>query len=207
MSKKNRIKKEISFFLLLLLFLVLGLSGIYKGLFSTRIEIDPTGQETIVHIYKKPVIPIFKESDIVVPKVYQAIMTRETGRSRSIFHFFSYRVELKAPNGQIVPITSYSLLGYFSNKKLTNQINDSIQNKIPFTIKFIDISPYLLGLFVLEIIAIFLFVEYNTRKETKKRYEERKRRRMLKKNPEGIQQTPDPKPEKYNNINDSIIKK
>ena len=139
MSKNQRIKQQITLLLILLILFMGGFFLFYDGLFLTRIEIDPTGQETIVHIHKKPLIPIFKDVDIEVPKVYQAIMTRDI--NKFILSAFSYRVELKAPNGKIVPITSYSLLRYFSNRKLEKQINESIQNKISFTTEFRDISP------------------------------------------------------------------
>ena len=207
MAKNKKIKKRIKFLLITSMTLILGCFGIYEGLLLTRIEIDPTGSETIARIHKKPLIPIFKDTDIEVPKVYQAIMTRKTRHDSSFFSFFNYRVELKAPNWKIVPITTYSVLGYFSNRKLTNQINESIQNKIPFTTQFRDLPFFFAGLFLVLIAGIFIYVEVNEIKRERIKREERKnKRKKLKESPECIQQPAEPKPEKYKDINDSIIK-
>ena len=209
MSKSKRIKDQIISLFLLILFVVWGLSFIDDGIFVTTIEIDHTGTETIAHIHKKTMFSPFKKTDIVVPKVYQVRMKRNA--PESLFTALSYRVELKASNWKIVPVTTNSILRYFSNRKLTNQINESIQNKVPFRTEFREVTSIFLGAFIIMMCYLFVVIYICDKKEAKLRMQERRTRRRMKmkmaeENPEYIQQSAEPKPEKYKNINDSIIK-
>ncbi len=211
MSKSNRIKKQILNLFILLMFVLAGLFSVAKGSFSTTIEIDPTGTEISAYVQKKAMFSPLKEPDIVIPKVYQAIMKRKNRYRKSILALFSYRVELKSSNGQFVPITDYSVLRYFFNRKLTNQINDSIQNRIPFTKTFREFHFAFFGVFVIVLCILFIWVDIDYKKQLKQRLQKSRERRKIKmkktkENPEYIQQSTEPEPEKYKNINDSIIK-
>ncbi len=211
MSKPNRIKKQILYLFTLLMLVSAGLLYIDNGAFSTTVEIDSTGTEIIAHVHKKTMFSPLKESDIVVPNVYQAVMKRKNRYRKSILALFSYRVELKSSNGKIVPVTDYSVLRYFFNRKLTNQINDSIQNRIPFTKTFREFHFAFFGVFVIVLCILFIWVDIDYKKQLKQRLQKSRERRKIKmkktkENPEYIQQSTEPEPEKYKNINDSIIK-
>ena len=169
MSKKHRIEKRLEYIIFILILLAAGCFSIAKGLFSTTIEIDPTEPEISVHIQKKPIFSRLTKSDTVVYNVYQAVMTRERSHSESTLSLFSYRVELKIHNEKNLPITEYSFLKYFYNRKLKNQINDSIQNRTPFKTTFREYPSLALGIFIIILSFLFILAKISYNKDVKKR--------------------------------------
>ncbi len=184
-----------------ILLLIVGSFFVIKGFVPQTIRIVPTETEVTAYIHKKSFLPPFKDIDIVVPNVKQAIISKGKDSENKVY----CRVELENSDGRKVVVTGKH--GYKFKQKLQKQINDSIQSKIPFTVDFIEKDFLFFGVFfiVIGISKILLYVREI------KRLMNMKIAKETFKIPINItsynqQQTNDSLQEKYKNINDSIVK-
>ena len=175
-------------------FILLGLYLLLMGLFPINIEINSSYNKTEVKIHKKSAVPPFKDIDIVIPNVKQAVI----GSSRSSKGGTTYRVEFETFDGKKIPITSYYSSGYVPKEKLQKSINKAIQDRTEY--KHVIRQTFLLifGLIFTLIPSLMLFGFIS---QTKKPMETSAQHYQTRDNVSS--HTED---EKYNDINDSIIK-
>ena len=198
-------KDLISDILLLLLICFVGIFIFCRGALPRTIEIDPTGVEVTATLYVRSFFPPFNKEETFIPNIKQAVITKMTNRKS----LPTYKVELESYNGYKYSITT-DFFGYILKRRLQNQINASIQSKTPFKKVFVDIYLSICGIIII-LFAIFSILlniigirRYKKWKRRRKKYKEKKDFEISLK---GNQQQPlEPEQEKYNNINDSIIK-
>ena len=184
-----------------ILLLIVGSFFVFKGFVPQTIRISPTETEVTAYIHKKSFLPPFKDIDIVVPNVKQAIISRGKDSEKKVY----CRVELENYDGRKFVVTDKQ--GYKFKQKLQKQINDSIQSKIPFTVDFIEKDFLFFGILFI-VIGVSKILLYFRKI---KRLMNMKRAKETFKIPTNItsnnqQQSNDSLQEKYKNINDSIIK-
>ena len=136
----------ISFFVLLGLYLLL------LGLFPINMEIIPLVNRTEVQIHKKSLLLPFKDVNIVIPNVKQAVI----GSSRSSKGGTTYRVELESFDGTIIPVTNSYTSGYKSKQQLLIKVNESIKERVPLEYILTQYTNIVVG-FVFIAVAIFVF--------------------------------------------------
>ena len=175
-------------------FILLGLYLLLTGMFPINIEINPSPDKTEVKIHKKSAVPPFKNIDIVIPNVKQAVI----GSSRSSKGGTTYRVEFETFDGQRIPVTSYYSSGYVPKEMLQKTINKVIQDRTEY--KHVVRQTFLLifGFIFTLIPSVMLFVFIiQTKKPTEASAQHYQTRDTFSSQRED---------EKYNDINDSIIK-
>ena len=175
-------------------FVLLGLYLLLTGLFPINIEINPSYDKTEVKIHKKSAVPPFKNIDIVIPNVKQAVI----GSSRSSKGGTTYRVEFETFDGKRIPVTSYYSSGYVPKEILQKTINKVIQDRTEY--KHVVRQTFLLifGFIFTLIPSVMLFVFIiQTKKPTEASAQHYQTRDTFSSQRED---------EKYNDINDSIIK-
>jgi len=175
-------------------FILLGLYLLLTGMFPINIEINPSPDKTEVKIHKKSAVPPFKNIDIVIPNVKQAVI----GSSRSSKGGTTYRVEFETFDGKRIPVTSYYSSGYVPKEMLQKTINKVIQDRTEY--KHVVRQTFLLifGFIFTLIPSVMLFVFIiQTKKPTEASAQHYQTRDTFSSQRED---------EKYNDINDSIIK-
>ena len=175
-------------------FILLGLYLLLTGMFPINIEINPSPDKTEVKIHKKSAVPPFKNIDIVIPNVKQAVI----GSSRSSKGGTTYRVEFETFDGKRIPVTSYYSSGYVPKEILQKTINKVIQDRTEY--KHVVRQTFLLifGFIFTLIPSVMLFVFIiQTKKPTEASAQHYQTRDTFSSQRED---------EKYNDINDSIIK-
>ena len=175
-------------------FILLGLYLLLTGIFPINIEINPSPDKTEVKIHKKSAVPPFKNIDIVIPNVKQAVI----GSSRSSKGGTTYRVEFETFDGKRIPVTSYYSSGYVPKEILQKTINKVIQDRTEY--KHVVRQTFLLifGFIFTLIPSVMLFVFIiQTKKPTEASAQHYQTRDTFSSQRED---------EKYNDINDSIIK-
>ena len=96
---------------------LLGLYFCFIGSFPIEIKIFPMGKEMQAQIHKKSKVPPFKDIDITVYNLNQAILTSIRGYIRGDIP--EYRTELEDSRGYRFSITSYyDGFTKYENKKL-----------------------------------------------------------------------------------------
>lgn len=183
-------------------FILIGLYFLLLGIFPINMEITPFSDRTEVQIHKRSAIPPFKNIDIVIPNVKQAVI----GSSRSSKGGTTYRVELESYDGKKTPVTSYYSSGYTSKEALQKAINNAINNKTEYN-RIIRQFGFLVFGFIFTVIPSIMLMGFitaskNTPKEnTQVEYQ---------KETQNYQATDSvsthAEKDKYKNINDSIIK-
>ena len=192
-----RVKQQPKF--LIISFFLIGMYLCIIGTFSIKVEIIPTGTEIQAQIHKKSNIPPFKNIDIIIPNLKQALVTTtKDSKGRT-----EYRTELEDYQGHRYPVTSYYGSAYYANATLQKQINSSIKNKITFTNsisqkKFMGMGTILL--FVSLVWSMANKKATNTTQQQSRPHPYQVPEKM----PEEFQT--ESEEEKYKNINDSIIK-
>ena len=186
----------ISFFVLLGLYLFL------LGIFPINMEIIPLADRTEVQIHKKSLLIPFKDVNIVIPNVKQAVI----GSSRSSKGGTTYRVELESFDGTRTPITSYYSSGYTPKETLQKNINKAIQDRTEY--KHVIRQTFLLIFgFIFTFIPSLMLIGFIS--QTKKTTEPSEQK-QTQEGPQRYQTTytssTNTEEDKYKNINDSIIK-
>ena len=203
--KNNRVKDVLLDVLLLLMFLFMGILIFLEGAIPRTIEIDPTGEEVTAKLYKRSVFSPFNKEESLISNVKQAVITKMSIRKS----FSTCKVELESYSGYKSSITT-NFFGCFFKRRLQNQINASIQNKIPLKKSFIDIYLSLCGIIIilLTILSIILYIKgTKLYKEWKIRREKYKDINDFEISLKGNQQQSiEPEQGKYKDINDSIIR-
>ena len=183
-------------------FILIGLYLLMVGIFPINLKVTPLDNRTEIQIHKKSAIPPFKDIDIVIPNVKQAVI----GSSRSSKGGTTYRVELESYDGKRIPITSYYSSGYSSKEMLQQSINKAINNRSVYERVIRQFGLLIFGFIFTVIPSImligFIFSPKNTAKQ-----------KIQSQHQKGMQhyQTTDTtstntEEDKYKNINNSIIK-
>ncbi len=128
---------------------IVGIAFFVEGLPTKTITIDPTGPGINAHLYRRSTWPPFRKYDDFIPNIKEAVVTKDRGRSLTY-----YSVQLETLNNKKISVTEGSLVLVFQ-KKLKDQINNSIQNKTPFTKTFRETTNLLSGLFFI-VVGLFL---------------------------------------------------
>jgi hypothetical protein len=143
-------------------FFFVGLYLFFSGLFPIKIEISHYfSDESIAKIHKKSTLPPFKDIEITVRNLKQAIIgthidTRHTKRGRS-YQVYTYRVELESSDGTIVPVTNMYDGNYASKQQLSFKINESIKEKTPFEYTISQSVQSVVGVCLIVVALIFFF--------------------------------------------------
>ena len=191
----------------LLVFLFIGFYFILIGTFPIEVEINHSDNVSVAKIHRKSMIPPFKEINITVSNLRQAIITTsKDSKGRT-----NYRVELEDFGGRRFPIIPYRSSGYYDKQILQAQINKCIITKTPFKQiiqqKFMTILGCSFFFVSLIIILLSLKQVINQKEIPNSNQQQRKSKQQFYKMPNTPGQ---PKPvneeEKYKDINNSIIK-
>ncbi len=181
------------------LFIVIGIFFMTLGMSPTYFEINSSAQ---AHIHRKSMIPPFKDIDIFIPDVKQAII----GQTRTSKGGTTYRVELEDYRGKRTPITLYYSSGYNSKELFQNNINSAINNRTEYRYVIKQHGFTAVGLLCI-IIQIFILLaskiqNNNSIGQTKPKQVQRNSF------PNQTYQQPEVHSEKdkYDRINNSIIK-
>ena len=143
---------------------LLGLYFCFIGSFPIEIKIFPIGKEMQAQIHKKSKIPPFKDIDITVYNLNQAIVTT----SKDYKGHTLYRTELEDYRGYRFPVTSYyDGLYRYNNKKLQKQINASIKNKTEFTNSISQNFFIMLGVAFIFISLMSVIINKKIKNDTK----------------------------------------
>ena len=184
--------------LFLLFFILIGLYFFFVGLSPVKVEINPTSMGSQAQIHRKSMIPPFKDINIMIPNLKQAVITT----SRSSKGGTTYRVELEDFKGYRYPVTAYYSSGYESKARLQDTINNSIRNRTEYKNTFRQPFFIFFGL-------IFIFVSVIMLKEKNKinnTVQQKTPTRVQTPYKTHIPQQTESEEEKYNKINNSIIK-
>ena len=158
-------KESVLNIILSIVFIIIGTAFFVEGIPTKTITIVPAETQVNAYLHRRSTLPPFKSIDKFVPNVKQAILEKETNyRTGRALNYYS--VVLETYDEKKINLTDSSLLPV-SWEKLQNQINESIQNKTPFTKTFREDFLFFFGL-TLIIVGIFLqWYEYRKRKENK----------------------------------------
>jgi len=180
----------------LFLFLLIGLYAFFIGAIPVKVEISPASMGSQAQIHRISAIPPFKTIDIMIPYVKQAIITS----SRTSKGGTTYRVELEDFKGYRYPVTLFYSSGYGHKARLQDTINNSIRNRTEYKNTFRQPFFMLFGLFFILVSLVTLNTTQKTNKTTQQKTPVR-----IPSQPRIPQQT-ESEEEKYNKINNSIIK-
>ena len=183
-------------------FILMGLYLLLLGLFPINMEITPFSDRTEVQIHKKSAIPPFKNLDIVIPNVKQAVI----GSSRSSKGGTTYRVELESYDGNRIPITSYYSSGYASKETLQKTINNAINNKTKYKSVIRQFSFLIFGFIFTMIPSVMLMGFISASKKTTKQNAQAQHQKGTQFYQATDSVSTHTEDDKYKNINDSIIK-
>ncbi len=175
----------------LLIFILIGLYFLLIGFSPVRVEIIPTKKGMEAQIRRI-------STNIVISNLKQAVITT----SRSSKGGTTYRVELEDFKGYRYPITFFYSSGYESKARLQDTINNSIRNRTEYKNTFRQPFFILFGL-------IFIFVSvitFKAKKKTTNTMQQKTPIRVQTPYKKHIPQQPESEEEKYNKINNSIIK-
>lgn len=198
--------------LFLLLFFMIGFYFFIVGCLPISVEINPVEKQVQGQIHRKSMIPPFKNIDISIPNLKQAVITT----SRSSKGGTTYRVELEDFEGYLYPITAYYSSGYGSKARLQDTINNSIRNRYQYKYRTQQTFFIIFG-FVFMFVPMLVFIaskKTNTNSYQQSRPNQYRRpidRPRQFQRPQDFSmphqtQYPESEEEKYKNINDSIIK-
>lgn len=182
----------------LFLFFIIGLYAFLIGVFPISVEINSTSSGSQAQIHRKSMIPPFKDINIMIPNLKQAVITT----SRTSKGGTTYRVELEDFKGYRYPITSYYSSGYRSKARLQDTINNSIRNRAEYKNTFRQPFFMLFGLFFIFVSLLVLKAKNKINKTTQQKTPVRVQTPYK----THIPQQPESEEEKYNKINNSIIK-
>ncbi|WP_372519043.1 hypothetical protein [Candidatus Ruminimicrobiellum ovillum] len=187
----------------LLLFILIGLYFCIVGSFPVKIEIKKLQSVTEAQIHRKSMIPPFKNIDLIIPNLKQAVITS----SRSSKGQASYRVELEGYNGYLYPVTTYYSSGYNSKLSLQTQINNAIKNGTDFNHTICQTFFLFFGALFVTIPLLMLFVVAKANR-VKNNIQETKTTQQIRQSMQNqqTQTISDSENKKYEDINDSIIK-
>ena len=190
-------KKPPKFFLLI--FVAIGIYFVILGIFPTYFEINSSAE---AQIHRKSMLPPFKNIDIVVSNVKQAII----GQSRTSKGGTTYRVEIEDYNGKRTPITSYYSSGYNSKEFLKNNINRAIKDRTEYNHVIKQHGFKIVGLFFIIIPMLILFASKIQNNNTIEQSKLKQDQRNSLPNQVHQQTESDSEENKYDDINNSIIK-
>ena len=182
----------------LFLFFIIGLYAFIIGVFPISVEINSTSSGSQAQIHRKSMIPPFKDINIMIPNLKQAVITT----SRSSKGGTTYRVELEDFKGYRYPITAFYSSGYKSKANLQDRINDSIRNRTEYKKTFRQPFFIFFGLFFIFVSLLVLKAKNKINKTTQQKTPVRVQTPYQ----THIPQQTESEEEKYKNINDSIIK-
>ena len=182
----------------LFLFFIIGLYAFLIGVFPISVEINSTSSGSQAQIHRKSMIPPFKDINIMIPNLKQAVITT----SRSSKGGTTYRVELEDFKGYRYPITSYYSSGYRSKARLQDTINNSIRNRAEYKNTFRQPFFMFFGLFFIFVSLLVLKAKNKINKTTQQKTPVRVQTPYK----THIPQQTESEEEKYKNINDSIIR-
>lgn len=112
--------------------------------------------EPVATIYKKSLIPPFKDIAITVPNLRRAIIaTKRNSKGQS-----SYRVELESFDGAIVPVTTSFDSSYVSKQHLLFKINASISSRTPFEYTITQYGNIFFGAVLIVVSMAIAFIQY-----------------------------------------------
>ena len=197
--------------LFLLMFFMIGFYFFIVGVLPINIELIPYGTQMQGQIHRKSMLPPFRNIDIVVPNVKQAIIATSRGSKGNT----TYRVELEDFQRNRVPVTSAFSSGYGEKQGLQSRINDAIKNRYQYKYTFRQPFFMLFGfVFMFGPLMALIFSKKSNVKTYRQSYSQNKssmENPIEKQRPQDFSiphQTEQPKSEqeKYKNINDSIIK-
>ena len=152
--------------IMLIVFILIGLYLFVSGFLPIKIEISHLTAEPVATIHKKSIIPPFRDIEITVPNLKQAVMsTKASSSSRSKNGIrinsrnYVYRLELESSDGTIVPVTSYDS-NYNSKQKLLFKINESIKEKTPLEYVMTQYEKIFIGIITIILPSIILYAEF-----------------------------------------------
>ena len=159
MEIKYTEKETVIFYLVMLIFATIGcFTFILEGIFPKEIKIEPTEKAVNAHIIRTDglVLPPFKKADYLIKNVKQAVIVKDKMSILAI-SIPTYGISLELYDGYKYSIM-HETLGFYSSKvELKDQINDSIQNRTPFSKMYIEKGHLLFGI-VYMLVAIPLIL-------------------------------------------------
>lgn len=182
-----------------LIFLIFVCSYMFViGISPVKVEIIPTKTDTQAYIHRRSVLPPFNDVGDFIPNLKQAVVAQSEESGAKI----KYRVELVDFQGNHYPVTLDFSPVQSPEKRLQDNINNAIRNRNYYTYKT---YPYFLLIFVafpLTIFPVILKMKYY-----EKRYKQyKKKSEQTKKSNQSNTKLPESDKQKYNKINNSIIK-
>ena len=146
--------------ILFVIFILIAAAYVFiEGLSVKTIKIIPTETEVTAYFNKKSAWLLFKEKKEVIPEIRQAIITKQQAYKSGLFYL--HYVGLETYSGQRTLIrVIFGFYESYSALKLQNQINDSIQNRTPFTKTFRQTEQMFIGLFFIILCISVLLYEY-----------------------------------------------
>lgn len=196
-KRENVQKSKFSIILSSMIFFLIGLFEFVNGLNPIYLEINTNSSNiTYAKISKRSMVPPFNIINKKVNNLKEAIITMSKTKKNG--HI--YRIELVDYNGHRTSITSSYSSEYNSKKALQQKINNAIQNKVEF--KY-TIKDYNLALFGLFFVLLGLFSFFTKVQITNDKKVNNKPKKIDTSTTTSTTQT---EHEKYNEINDLIIK-
>ena len=181
-----------------LIFIIIGLYFMFIGFFPVEIGINPSSNTIEAQIHRKSYIPPFKDVDITIPNIKQAIITS----SRSSKGGTTYRVELESYSGQRTPITTYYSSGYNSKELLRQAINKAIDDRTEYKHTISQLGFLIFGFLFTLIPSLILIASISQKNKS----DEQPQKTVQTNQRQFEPPTTSTEKEKYKNINDSIIK-
>ena len=189
-------------------FILIGIYFFIIGFSPVKIETTITQTGIQAHIHKKSMLLPFKNVDIVVPNLKQAVITTFRGyKGRT-----TYYLELENSDGKQFSVVSISSIEYNSAVLLRNRINDSIKGRYPYKYAIKQNSFIFYG-FLFIVICLIGYIKdkktiTNKQQKSKSQQYQTPKRTLEQQIPhvQTQQQKPKSEQEKYKNINSSIIK-
>ena len=130
-----------------------------EGLSVKTIKIVPEETEVTAYFNKKSAWLLFKEKKEVIPEIKEAVVTKEQAYKTRLFYLHFVGLETYSGQRTLIRVI-FGFEESSSALKLQNQINDSIQNRTPFTKTFRQTEQMFVGLFFIILCISALLYEY-----------------------------------------------
>lgn len=146
--------------ILFVIFILIAAAYVFiEGLSVKTIKIIPTETEVTAYFNKKSAWLLFKEKKEVIPEIKEAVVTKQLAYKSRLFYLHFVGLETYSGQRTLIRVI-FGFEESSSALKLQNQINDSIQNRTPFTKTFRQTEQMFIGLFFIILCISVLLYEY-----------------------------------------------
>ena len=146
--------------ILFVIFILIAAAYVFiEGLSVKTIKIIPTETEVTAYFNKKSAWLLFKEKKEVIPEIKEAVVTKQLAYKSRLFYLHFVGLETYSGQRTLIRVI-FGFEESSSALKLQNQINDSIQNRTPFTKTFRQTEQMFIGFFFIILCISVLLYEY-----------------------------------------------